>query len=93
MERNQYILIVVIIGFRQRNGGCQKETAMFMFMVRVVGGDPRATQSNTTQRNVDGYDQPRTLGQPGQLIVFLLSRVELCVFFFTQVPISFGGIF
>ncbi|KAH7168718.1 hypothetical protein DER46DRAFT_645232 [Fusarium sp. MPI-SDFR-AT-0072] len=77
---------VVIIGFRQRNGGCQKETAMFMFMVRVLEGIQR-------QRNVGGYDQPRTLGQLGQLIVFLLSQVELCVLFFTEVSISFGDFF
>lgn len=68
MERNLYTLIVVIIGFRQRNGGCQKETAMFMFMVQVLEGIQR-------QRNVGGYDQPRTLGQLGQLIEFLLSQV------------------
>ncbi|EGU78396.1 hypothetical protein FOXB_11074 [Fusarium oxysporum f. sp. conglutinans Fo5176] len=59
-----------IRGFRQRNGGCQKETAMFMFMVRVLEGIQR-------QRNVGGYDQPRTLGQLGQLIEFLLSQTKL----------------
>lgn len=45
------------------------------------------------QRNVGGYDQPRTLGQLGQLIVFLLSQVELCVLFFNQVSISLGDFF
>jgi hypothetical protein len=34
-------------------------------------------QSKVTQRNVGGYDQPRTLGQLGQLTEFLLNRVVL----------------
>lgn len=52
--KNLYISTVVIIGFRQRNGGCQKETAMFMFMVRVLEGIQRQrnpTQHNSTRRS------------------------------------------
>jgi hypothetical protein len=44
-----------------------------MFMVVVVVLNAMVTRRNATQRNVDGYDQPRTLGQLGQLTEILLN--------------------
>lgn len=68
------MIILIIIGFRQRKWGLSKRNRHvyvgLLFIVVVL-----EMQTKVTQRNVGGYDQPRTLGQLGQLTELLLNRV------------------